>query len=220
MGKENIKALIFDMDGVLVLTDMYHTAAWRALGVEYGFPVPENVGDLVRGVGRMEALEIAISESRRQFTHEEKLEMAEFKNRRFLRYVDSMTGADVPDGVKGTLTTLREKGYLLAVGSSSKNTVPILRKTGLYDSFDAVADGNMISKSKPDPEIFLKAAGMLRVSPERCAVIEDAKSGILAAKRAGMYAVGMKSAVSSEYRDKSLREFSELTELFVNDLAA
>lgn len=214
MNQQKVRALIFDMDGVLVSTDIYHTKAWIGLGEKYGFPTPENIGDLVRGVGRMDALEIAISESGREFTDEEKQEMATYKNDLFLEYVSAMTEADVSEDVRKTLATLREKGYLLAVGSSSKNTGKILGLCNLTDAFDQIADGTMIENSKPAPDIFLKAAELLGVDPKDCAVVEDANSGVAAAKAAGMLAVAVGDAKTGPEWDVAINYFSGLLHIF------
>ena len=169
---------------------------------------------MVRGVGRMDALELALSECGKAFTDEQKKEMADYKNELFLSFVETMTPEDVDEEVRYTLKGLRERGYRLAVDSSSKNTVPILKKTGLLDAFDEIADGTMIKSSKPDPEVFLKAAELLEEIPAECAVVEDARSGIEAAKAGGMTAVAIGDARGSDNKDYELESFKELLEIF------
>ena len=209
-----IKSIIFDMDGVLVFTDKYHTRAWKALGEKYGFKTPDDIGDMVRGVGRMDALELAISESDMEFDDEQKKEMAEYKNSIFLSFVEDMTPEDVDYKVRFTLGVLKGKGYRLAVGSSSRNTVPILKRIDLLDVFDEVADGTIIERSKPDPQVFLKAAELLGNVPEECAVVEDAKSGIEAAKAGGMTAIAIGDARDSNIKDYELLRFEDLMKVF------
>lgn len=215
--KKAVKALIFDMDGVLVFTDTFHTKAWIEMGEHYGFSTPADIGNQVRGVGRMDALEIAISESNRSFTDEEKEEMAKYKNDVFLDYVSKMNEEDATEEVRDTLKELHNRGYRLAVGSSSKNTKMILDRVGLTDYFDAVADGTMIEHSKPAPDIFLKAAELLNQSPADCAVVEDANSGVDAAKKAGMFAVAIGDATGGDKWDLGINYFGGLLNIF--DLA-
>jgi len=124
-----------------------------------------------------------------------------------------MTPDDVTKEVRDTLTKLREKGYKLAIGSSSKNAKFILEKVELKDAFDAISDGNNITKSKPDPEVFLKAAEYLGLPPKACMVVEDAEAGIEAAKKGGMYAAGIGEAAKSINADESLKTFSELVDI-------
>lgn len=143
-------------------------------------------------------------------TAERKAELMEEKNNTYREYLATMTPGDVSESVRETLKTLHEKGYLLAIGSSSKNTKFILEKVELLDAFDAISDGNNITHSKPDPEVFVKAGEFLGVDAKDCVVVEDAYAGIDAAKAAGMTAVGIGDASGYEKADYKIQKFEEL----------
>ena len=174
--------IIFDLDGVICSTDEYHYLAWKALADRLRIPFDRERNDLLRGVSRMQSLEIILEKSGRSFTAAEKAALAEEKNSLYRRLLGRMSPADLPDDVRRTLGALRGAGLRLAIGSSSKNTPFILRQIGLEGFFDAVADGNCITRSKPDPEVFLKAAEMLGLPPRDCLVVEDAVSGAQASE--------------------------------------
>ena len=204
-------ALIFDLDGVLVFTDKFHYLAWKSVADELGIPFDEKVNDRLRGVSRMDSLEIILERYNGvPLTAEEKQQIAAKKNDLYRSYLATMTEKDVSDEVRATLAELKNRGYLLALGSSSKNAKYILEKVDLLSAFDKISDGNNIVRSKPDPEVFLKAAEFLGVSPAICAVVEDAKAGIDAAKAGGMLAVGIGDAASYEKTDVRLTRFSDL----------
>lgn len=206
-----IKAIIFDLDGVLCFTDKYHFQAWKALADELRIYFDEKINDRLRGVSRMASLEIILERSDRQYTQEEKIEFTEKKNTLYRELLHNMTPDDVTAEVRQTLTELKNRGYLLAVGSSSKNAPFIMEQIDIGSYFDAVADGNDITRSKPDPEVFLVAAGKLGVKPEECVVVEDADAGIRAAKAGNMtaYALGG-DAVNSDAKDVTLSTFADL----------
>ena len=189
--KYNKKAVIFDLDGVICFTDKFHYEAWKRLADKLGIHFDEKINDRLRGVSRMASLEIILERSNRSFTQQEKEALAEEKNNDYRELLKTMTTADLSDDVRGTLSELRRRGYKLAIGSSSKNTKFILERIGLGDFFDAIADGTDITRSKPDPEVFLTAASKLKADPADCAVVEDAKAGIEAAKAAGMTALAL-----------------------------
>lgn len=190
---KNINAIIFDLDGVICSTDRYHYLAWKELADSLGIPFDEQVNRQLRGVSRMESLEIILGDHGGEYTTQKKMVLAEKKNEIYKRFLSAMTPGDLPEDVSLTLQTLRQRGYRLAIGSSSKNTRQILKQLGLGDFFDAVADGTQITRSKPDPEVFLLAASLLGVSPENAMVIEDAESGIRAAKAGGFRAIGIRT---------------------------
>ena len=206
-----IKGLIFDLDGVLVFTDKFHYQAWKTMADELGVYFDETINHRLRGVSRMDSLEIILERYEGpDLSLREKEKLAEKKNEIYRTLLESMTPDDVTKEVRDTLTKLREKGYKLAIGSSSKNAKFILEKVELKDAFDAISDGNNITKSKPDPEVFLKAAEYLGLPPKACMVVEDAEAGIEAAKKGGMYAAGIGEAAKSINADESLKTFSEL----------
>lgn len=206
-----IKAFIFDLDGVLVHTDRFHYLAWKAIADKLKTPFDETVNNRLRGVSRMESLEIILEAYQgARLTDAQKLALAEEKNDLYRQMLQAMSPEDVSGDVFTTLQTLKDRGYLLAVGSSSKNAKFILEKTGLDKFFDTVSDGTNITRSKPDPEVFLKAAEFLGISPANCIVVEDAASGIDAAKAAGMRTVGIGDAYWCEKTNYPINHLSDL----------
>ena len=208
-----MKAVIFDLDGVICFTDKLHYKAWKTVADEQGIYFDEKINDRLRGVSRMASLDIILERAGRAYSLDEKKESAEKKNSIYVSLLDTMNENDLDDGVKEALDTLRERGTLLAIGSSSKNTKKILEKLGLKDYFDAVSDGTNITRSKPDPEVFLKAAQMLGVEPEDAIVVEDALSGIDAALAGGFKCVGIGEAATHPQVTYSIKDMTELPEV-------
>ena len=204
------KAIIFDLDGVLCSTDRYHYLAWKAVADRLGIWFDETINNRLRGISRMESLEIVLERSDRTLSPEEKLALATEKNDLYRRLLERMTPADLSGEVKTTLDALRAAGLRLAVGSSSRNTRFILDRIGLGDFFDAVSDGNNITRSKPDPEVFLKAAEYLHLAAADCLVVEDAVSGLKAAAAAGMDAAAVGDAAGSGLATYDLGTFADL----------
>ncbi len=204
------QAIIFDLDGVICHTDRYHYLAWKQLADELGIYFDETINHRLRGVSRMESLEIVLERSDRTFTEEEKLLYAEKKNEVYKELLKQMSPKDLSEEVKQTLDELRAKGLKLGIGSSSKNAGFILSRIGLEGYFDAVCDGNCISRSKPDPEVFVKAAAMLSTPAERCLVVEDAKAGVEAAVAGGMDCAAIGDARCCEQAAHALTTFSDL----------
>ena len=197
-----IKAVIFDLDGVLVTTDELHFEAWKRLAEELGitdFTKDDNARQ--RGVSRMASLEVVLEKTDRKFSEDEKLALAEKKNGMYVKSLESLDRSAALDGVFDFITYLRNNGIKIAVGSASKNTPVILEKTNLADKFDAVSCGLDTQKSKPDPEVFLIAANKLGIAPAECVVIEDSDAGIEAAKSGGMYAVAVGEAERNSKAD-------------------
>ena len=209
----DIYAIIFDLDGVICTTDKYHYLAWKALADSLGLPFDEKVNGRLRGVSRMESLEIVLGEHSADYSQEQKTALATRKNEIYKSYLSAMTPGDLSKEVRSALYTLRQRGYLLAIGSSSQNTRQILRQLGLGEFFDAVADGTMITRSKPDPEVFLLAASMLGVRPENAVVIEDAESGVRAAKAGRFRAIGIRTEGNDPNSDITIRHLKNLTEI-------
>lgn len=208
------KAVIFDLDGVICHTDRYHYLAWKQLADKIGVYFDEEINNRLRGVSRMASLEIILEGWKgTTFTEEEKTELAEEKNDRYKELLKEMTANDLSAEVKYTLEQLRSSGILLSIGSSSKNARFILERIGLSGFFDAISDGNNITKSKPDPEVFLMAAEYLNVEPKSCLVVEDAKAGIDAARGAGMDSAAIGDAYGYPVAEYHLQEFKELTEI-------
>ena len=194
MQLKDIKAVIFDLDGVIVSTDDCHYEAWQQLADRQGIYFDREINQRLRGVSRMESLEILLERAGRAYSDEEKNAMATEKNEAYKRLVMMITPSAILPGAMETISKLREKGIMLAIGSSSKNTPIILKQIGLEGYFDAVADGNHIKNSKPDPEVFLLAAKMLNIPPENCLVVEDADAGVEAALNGNMKVLGVGSA--------------------------
>lgn len=179
------RAVIFDLDGVLCSTDEYHYRAWKSLADELGIPFDRRDNDALRGVSRMASLELILAKSSRSWSEAEKESLAAQKNERYRALLAGMSPADLDPAVAEMLRTLRRAGLRLAVGSSSRNAPFILDRLGLGGFFDAVCDGSCITRAKPDPEVFLKAAEMLALPPVDCLVVEDAASGAAAARAGG-----------------------------------
>lgn len=209
----SIKGFIFDLDGVIVFTDKFHYQAWKQMSDKMNIYFDETINNRLRGVSRAESLEIILEKYDGTLADDEKAKLMEEKNSTYRELLKTMTPADVTDEVRETLQKLREQGYKLAIGSSSKNARFILEKVELLDAFDEISDGNNITHSKPDPEVFLKAAEYINENPEDCIVVEDAYAGIDAAKAAGMIAVGIGDAASYNKSDYSLKSFSELLDI-------
>lgn len=189
-----IKAVIFDLDGVLVSTDDCHYEAWLQMAQEEGIPFNKEINKRLRGVSRMNCLDIILEKSTRVYTEQEKLALADRKNGYYVEKIGHLTNDNILPGAKETVLALKEKGIKVAVGSASKNTPAILKRLALDTLFDAVADGNGIKRSKPDPEVFLLAAKLMGIEPECCLVVEDADSGIEAAINGNMKALGVGTA--------------------------
>ena len=210
----NIKGFIFDLDGVLVFTDKYHYQAWKKMADELGVYFDEEINNRLRGVSRMDSLEIILENYHgRPLSAEEKVALATKKNDTYRKLLATMTRADVTTEVRQTLCKLHDKGYKIALGSSSKNAKYILEKVELLDAFDAISDGTNITYSKPNPEVFLKAAEYIDLDPRDCSVVEDATSGIDAAKAGSMVAVAIGDATGYDKADYRIERLDELLEL-------
>lgn len=205
------RAVVFDLDGVICFTDEYHYQAWKALADRLRIPFDRTVNNRLRGVSRMASLEIILEKySGPALSEEDKLALAAEKNALYRELLGQMSPADLSDEVKTTLDELRRRGYLLAIGSSSKNAPFILERIGLDGYFDAVSDGNNITRSKPDPEVFLKAAEKLSLPPALCLVVEDAVAGAEAAHAGGMKAACVGDAARNGAGDYNLDALSDL----------
>ena len=191
---EKILGVIFDLDGVIVSTDNCHYLAWKRMADDEGIAFDRKINERLRGVSRMESLAIILEKASKVYSEEEKQAMAARKNGYYVELIGSLTEKDILPGAMDTLNLLKKKGIKVAIGSSSRNTPIILKQIGLSDAFDAIADGNAIRNSKPDPEVFLLAAKLLELDPANCLVVEDADAGVQAALAGGMRVLGVGSA--------------------------
>ena len=205
-----IKAVIFDLDGVIVSADDCHYEAWKKMADEEGIYFDKTINNRLRGVSRMESLEIVLERAEKAYSEDEKLALAERKNGYYKEFITKLTPDDILSGAMNTLEELKANGIKVAIGSSSKNTPVILKQIGLSDYFDAVSDGNNITNSKPDPEVFLKAADMLGIPYGECMIVEDADAGIEAGKRAGMKTLSVHGAKDADVAMEDLSESSLL----------
>ncbi|CCZ10394.1 beta-phosphoglucomutase [uncultured Culturomica sp.] len=206
-----MKGCIFDLDGVIVDTAKYHYLAWKKIADEFGFVFTEKDNERLKGVSRMASLDILLSIGGVHLSEGEKLQVADKKNEIYLGYILKMTPDEVLPGVLTFLKTLRDQGIKISLGSASKNAKTILHQVGIENLFDAVADGTNVSKAKPDPEVFLKGAELLNLSPADCVVFEDARAGIEAAHRAGMKCVGIGDSVTLREADIVVGGFLDLS---------
>lgn len=204
------QGIIFDLDGVLCSTDCYHYAAWKQIADRIGVPFDETVNHRLRGISRLESLNIILEKSKKEYSQQEKEVLAAEKNEIYRSLLVSMTADDCSEEVRITLWKLRQRGIKLAIGSSSRNTPLILERLSLGESFDAIADGNDIKRSKPDPEVFLLAARRLSLTPKDCLVVEDAVAGIEAGSAGGFDTAAVGDAVRSPKCTYRLDHFRQL----------
>jgi len=208
---KEIKACIFDMDGVLVSTETYHFKAWKRLAETIGISIDEEFNEKLKGVSRKVCIDLICKHGGVEKTQEEKDVLAAQKNEWFLEYVQEIGPQDVLPGVITFIEKLHEEGIKLAVGSASKNAPFLLEKMELTPYFATVIDGNKTQKAKPNPEVFLKGAEELGISPNNCVVFEDAVSGVQAAVSGGMYCVGVGSKEILNQANFCISGFEEMT---------
>lgn len=196
-----MRAAIFDLDGVIVDTAKYHYLAWKRLANEYGFDFTEENNERLKGVSRTRSLEILLQIGGLTFDEPTKMQMAALKNEWYIDYIHRIDVSEMLPGVTDYLQHLRGKGIRTALGSASKNALLILERLNITGLFDVIVDGNKVAKAKPDPEVFLRAARELGTAPASCVVFEDAEAGIEAARRAGMGTVGIGNAATLKQAD-------------------
>ena len=212
---QKYNAVIFDLDGVIVDTAKYHYLAWKRLADELGFEFLETHNERLKGVSRMDSLNILLEVGGLDFPMDEKLIMAEKKNNWYVEYISKIDESEILPGAAEVIAMLKENNIKIALASASKNSPMILTNIGLLNAFDAIADGNVISKAKPDPEVFIAAADLIGISCENCIVIEDAFAGVEGAKNAGMYAIGVGDREVLKAADVVI---SDMTKLLNDDL--
>lgn len=212
------KGLIFDLDGVIVDTAKFHYLAWRKLANELGFDISEAQNEELKGVSRQRSLEKILGWGGVRLSEEQFSARMALKNENYLSYVENMSPGDLLPGVAEAINFLTVNNIPFALGSASKNARTILEKTDLLEKFDAVVDGNDVSKAKPDPEVFLIAAEKLNVDPENCVVFEDSLAGVQAANIAGMTSVGIGDKKVLAEADYVFRDFTEIKTDFIKKL--
>lgn len=204
-----IKGLIFDLDGVVVNTAVYHFQAWNRLANSLGFEFTEEDNERLKGVSRMESLNILLEIGGLTLPTKEKLRLASVKNEWYKEFINQMTASEILPGVTNFIDLVKSHGYQTALGTASRNAPLILERIGMQKTFDAIIDGNHVTKAKPDPEVFLKASAALNLEPSQCVVFEDAIAGLEAAHRAGMKCIGVGD-------QKTLTEADRVIPGFVN----
>lgn len=212
------KGFIFDLDGVIVDTAKYHFLAWKKLANSIGVDFSEVQNEQLKGVSRVRSLEKILEWGNKTLSEEEFTRLMGMKNDDYLTYINKMDDSEILPNVMQTLDFLIENKQAIALGSASKNATPILKKVGLLEKFEAIVDGNDVSKAKPDPEVFLNGAKLLEMNPEYCIVFEDSVAGIQAANIANMISIGIGEAEVLYEADYVFKDFTEMSTGFLNDL--
>jgi beta-phosphoglucomutase len=213
-----IKAVIFDLDGVIVDTAHYHFLAWKRLAKELGIELTEEHNEKLKGVSRMQSLEIILQLGGVSLSQHDKERLANKKNTWFVDYLERMAPEEIFPGVRQLIRELRNKGIKVALASSSKNARTVIQLLHIQEAFDTVVDGTMIAHSKPDPEIFLLAAARLNLDPSECLVFEDAEAGVEAALRAGMKCIGVGSAAQLGKANRVISRTGDFELLMLEEL--
>ncbi|MCG9973108.1 beta-phosphoglucomutase [Gramella sp. YB25] len=212
------KAIIFDLDGVIVDTAKFHFLAWRKLANDLGFDFTKEQNEQLKGVSRVESLKKILNWGNMELSEEEFNRQMGLKNENYLSYVNKMDKSEILPGVPGVLDYLIEHDIPIAVGSASKNARTILKKIDLHDKFNVIVDGNDVTKAKPNPEVFLIAAEKLKTSPENCVVFEDSVAGIQAANIAEMTSIGIGEKNVLNEADHVFADFTEIDIDFIEKL--
>ncbi len=209
-----IKALIFDLDGVIVDTAKYHYLAWKEIADELGFFFSKEDNERLKGVSRMRSLDILLEVGAVKLDDDIKIQLATKKNERYVGMVKKMPADEILPGALSLLKSAKAKGYKIALGSASKNAMTILNQLNITDVFDVIIDGNKVSEAKPDPEVFLIGAKELNVKPKNCVVFEDAAAGVEAAHNGNMFCIGIGSEENLSEADILIPGFENFT---IND---
>ncbi|WNF38483.1 beta-phosphoglucomutase [Bacillaceae bacterium IKA-2] len=216
---KELKAVIFDLDGVITDTAQQHYLAWKQLADELGIPFDKNFNEKLKGVSRMESLQLILENGNLQdsYTKEEKLVFAIKKNDHYKQLIEEITPTDILPGMKELLQQLRDHHIKIGLASASKNALTVLNRLKLTEFFDTIIDASMVVNGKPDPEIFLKAASALRVEVDQCVGIEDAEAGVQSIKSAGIFAVGVGSPEAMAKADIIVQDTKEITLDFIKE---
>ena len=214
----NTRGFIFDLDGVIVDTAKYHFLAWKKLANDIGIDFTHEQNEQLKGVSRVKSLEKILSWGNKVISEDEFMELMAKKNDDYLSYIAQMDAHEILSDVPKILTYLTDNKIPVALGSASKNARVILQKVNLITLFNAIVDGNDVTKAKPDPEVFLTAAQKLGIAPENCVVFEDSLAGIQAAKNANMIAIGIGEAAILNEADFVFKDFTEIDLQFIAQL--
>jgi beta-phosphoglucomutase len=214
----NIKAFIFDLDGVIVDTAKYHFIAWQKIATEIGIEFTLENNEQLKGVSRVRSLELILELGKVEASQEDKNKWLIQKNEDYLSYLVDMDESELLPGILPILKYLKENNQKIALGSASKNARPILEKTGILHYFDAIVDGNDVSNAKPDPEVFLQAAKLLGISNENSIVFEDSVAGIQAANTAKMTSIGIGENKILFEADFIFEDFTHIDKEFIEKL--
>lgn len=206
-----IEALIFDLDGVIVDTAKFHYIAWKELASNLGFNFTEKDNERLKGVSRMRSLDILLEIGNIELDNEKKIELATSKNDNYVKLISTLNQKDLLPGVLKFMNAAKAANKKIGLGSASKNAKLILKSTNLLNYFDAIVDGTEVSEAKPNPEVFLKAAKLLKVKPKKCIVFEDAQAGIEAAKNARMKVIGVDKNNTLVGYDLKIKTFEDTT---------
>ena len=214
----NKKGFIFDLDGVIVDTAKYHFLAWQRLAKSLDIDFTEEENEQLKGVSRVRSLEKILAWGNKTISEDKFTELMGKKNEEYLSYIAEMDSSEILPDVPRVLETLIEKKQPISLGSASKNARTILDSVDLKKHFDAIVDGNDVSKAKPDPEVFLIAAKLLNIEPENCVVFEDSVAGVEAANTANMVSIGIGSKAILGHAQYVFNDFTEISEDYLNTL--
>lgn len=212
------KGFIFDLDGVIVDTARYHYIAWKHLAEELGISFSETQNEQLKGVSRVRSLEKILDWGNMKLSPNDFNNLLEKKNNDYLSHIEQMDESEILPDVPRVLSYLKQNNQPLALGSASKNARTILKEVNLHDIFDVIVDGTNVSRAKPDPEVFLKAAEGLNQPPRDCIVFEDSLAGIKAANNAGMMSIGIGDAAILNEATHVFNNFTEIPTEFFSQL--
>ncbi|MBR9916062.1 MAG: beta-phosphoglucomutase [Algicola sp.] len=212
------KGFIFDLDGVIVDTAKYHFLAWKKLANSIGVDFSEVQNEQLKGVSRVRSLEKILAWGNKTLSDKAFTELMAQKNEGYLSYINKMDTSEILPDVSRVLDFLIENNQAIALGSASKNATPILKKVSLLEKFEAIVDGNDVSKAKPDPEVFLIGAQLLGMNPEDCIVFEDSVAGVQAANTANMISIGIGDKSVLHEADYVFKDFTEMSQEFIERL--
>ncbi|WP_052461011.1 beta-phosphoglucomutase [Psychroserpens mesophilus] len=212
------KGFIFDLDGVIVDTAKYHFLAWKKLANSIGVDFSETQNEQLKGVSRVRSLEKILQWGNKTLSEEEFIALMAQKNEDYLSYINKMDASEILPDVSRVLDFLIEKQQAIALGSASKNATPILKKVHLLEKFEAIVDGNDVSKAKPNPEVFLIGAKLLGIAPEDCIVFEDSVAGVQAANTANIISIGIGEKSVLHEADYIFKDFTEMSQEFIEQI--